>query len=98
LLLCCEFGNLKTFLLALPEQSGPHSGVNNANNVAAIIHHYNLEDKIGYFMTDDVTNNDTFLEELGGEFDFNPVHRRLRCSGSVNSTTERKSSSPFKDG
>jgi hypothetical protein len=76
-----KFGNLKTFLLALPEQSGPHSGVNIADNVAAIIHHYNLKDKIGYFMTDNATNNDTCLEELGAGFNFNPLHRCLRCSG-----------------
>ena len=76
-----KFSNLKTFFLALPEQSDPHSGVNIADNVAAIIHYYNLEDKIGYFMTDKATNNDTCLEELGSEFNFNPLHRRLRCSG-----------------
>ncbi|CAC9885918.1 unnamed protein product [Aureobasidium pullulans] len=76
-----EFGNLKTFLLSLPEQSGPHSGINIANNVAAIINHFDLADKIGYFMTDNATNNDTCIEALGTEFGFNPLHRRLRCSG-----------------
>jgi hypothetical protein len=75
-----EFGNLKTFLLALLEQSSPHLGVNIANNVAAIIHYYNLEDKIGYFITNNAANNDTCLEELGAKFNFNPLHRRLRCS------------------
>lgn len=76
-----EFGNLKPFLLALPERSGPHSSVNIADNVAAIIHNFNLKDKIGYFMTDNATNNDTRLEELGVKFNFNPLHRRLRYSG-----------------
>jgi hypothetical protein len=76
-----KFRNLKTFLLALPEQFGPHSGTNIANNVAAIIHDFNLKDKIDYFITDNATNNDTCLEELGVEFNFHPLHRRLRCSG-----------------
>jgi hypothetical protein len=32
-------------------------------------------------MTDSVTNNDTCIEALGLEYNFNPLHRRLRCSG-----------------
>lgn len=38
-----KFGNLKTFSLALPEQSCPHLCVNIADNVAAIFRHYNVE-------------------------------------------------------
>jgi hypothetical protein len=76
-----EFGNLKTFLLALPQQLGPHSGLNIADNIIAIIEHFDISKNIGYFMTDNATNNDTCVEALGIEYGFNPLHRRLRCSG-----------------
>jgi hypothetical protein len=76
-----EFGNLKTFLLALPQQLGHHSGVNIADNITSIIEHFNISESIGYFMTDNATNNDTCIEALGLEYNFNPLHRRLRCSG-----------------
>ncbi|KAG9994666.1 hypothetical protein KCU78_g18313, partial [Aureobasidium melanogenum] len=76
-----EFGNLKTFLLALPQQLGQHSGVNIADQITAIIEHFNISESIGYFMTDNATNNDTCIEALGLEHGFNPLHRRLRCSG-----------------
>jgi hypothetical protein len=31
-------------------------------------------------MTDNATNNDTCIEALGLEYNFNPLHQRLRCS------------------
>jgi hypothetical protein len=68
-------------LLALPQQLGQHSGVNIADQIAAIIEHFNISERIGYFMTDNATNNDTCIEALGLEYGFNPLHRRLRCSG-----------------
>jgi hypothetical protein len=76
-----EFGNLKTFLLALPQQLGQHSGVNIADQITAIIEHFNIIESIGYFLTDNATNNDSCIEALGLKYNFNPLHRRLRCSG-----------------
>jgi hypothetical protein len=76
-----EFGNLKTFLLALPQQFGQHSGVNIADQITAIIEHFNISESIGNFMTDNATNNDTCIEALGLEYNFNPLHQRFRCSG-----------------
>jgi hypothetical protein len=76
-----EFGNLKTFLLALPQQLGQHCGVNIADQITAIIEHFDISKSIGYSMTDNATNNDTCIEALGLEYNFNPLHRRLRCSG-----------------
>jgi hypothetical protein len=76
-----EFGNLKTFLLALPQQFGQHSGVNIADQITAIIEHFDISESIGYFMTDNATNNDTCIEALGLEYNFNRLHRHFRCSG-----------------
>jgi hypothetical protein len=76
-----EFGNPKTFLLALPQQLGQHSGVNIVEQIMAITEHFNISESIGYFMTDDATNNDTCIEALGLGYNFNPLHRRSRCSG-----------------
>jgi hypothetical protein len=67
-----EFGNLKTFLLALPQQLGQHSGVNIADQITAVIEHFNISESISYFMTDNATNNDTCIEALGLEYNFNP--------------------------
>jgi hypothetical protein len=64
-----EFGNHKSFLSPLPEQSSPHSGVNIAEDVAVIIHHSNLRDKISYFMTDYATNSETCLKALDINFE-----------------------------
>ncbi|KAH0031492.1 hypothetical protein KCU78_g2803, partial [Aureobasidium melanogenum] len=50
-----EFGGLKTFLLALPQQLGQHSGVNVTDQITAIIEHFNISGSIGYFMTDNAT-------------------------------------------
>jgi hypothetical protein len=32
-------------------------------------------------MTNNATNNDTYIEALGLKYGFNPLHRRLCCSG-----------------
>ena len=75
-----KFSNLKTFLLSLLEQSSPYSSINITNNVTTIINYFNLIDKIGYFIIDNVTNNDTYIEALRIEFGFNLLHRHLRYS------------------
>jgi hypothetical protein len=53
-----EFGNLKTFLLALPQQLGQHSSVNIADQITAIVKHSNISKSIGYFKTNNATNID----------------------------------------
>jgi hypothetical protein len=75
-------GKFCTFLLGLPKIEG-HSGENLADRVSEIIHEYGLEDRIGYFVTDNAESNDTCLEDLGTEFGFNKQHRRLRCCGHI---------------
>ncbi|KAN0081843.1 Ribonuclease H-like domain containing protein [Elaphomyces granulatus] len=45
----------RTFLLALPQQEGKHTGVNIADTSTM----YGIEKKIGYFTLDNANNNDT---------------------------------------
>ena len=75
-----KFGNLKTFLLSLLEQSSPYSSINIANNVTTIINYFDLIDKISYFIIDNATNNNTYIKALRIEFGFNLLHRYLRYS------------------
>ncbi|TKA79670.1 hypothetical protein B0A49_04709 [Cryomyces minteri] len=82
----CHFwsdSQYKTFLIALPQQRGSHTGSNIAETVATTISHFGLQEKLGYFVTDNASNNDTCINALAAEFDFNPEHRRIRCSGHI---------------
>jgi len=85
--LCVHFldmeGNYQSFLLALPEQEGTHAGVNIAANITKIVKEFELEDKIGWFVCDNASSNDTCLEELGNIFGFDWRQRRLRCMGHI---------------
>ena len=68
-------GKLCTFLLSLPEIIGSHTGVNIAEGVAAIIHEFNLNNRIGYFVLDNADNNDTAVAALAEEFGFDAGER-----------------------
>ena len=67
----------------MPRIEGRHSGENLADRVSEIIHEYNIEGRIGYFVTDNAESNDTCLDHLGIELGFNKQHRRLRCCGHI---------------
>lgn len=67
---------------------GPHTGENQAEILIAIIKEYDLSKKIGYFVTDNATNNDVaidcVLKELMPELtNQRRKARRLRCLGHV---------------
>ncbi|TIA05215.1 hypothetical protein D6C81_10531 [Aureobasidium pullulans] len=78
-----EYGNLKTFLLALPQQEGKHTGTNIADTIAEIISRFSLDEKIGFFVANNASNNDTCISALANKFHFNAVQRRLRCAGHI---------------
>lgn len=69
--------NYRTFLLSLPHQQGRHTGANIAETVAETIYHFGLQEKVGFFVTDNASNNDTCIAALAREFNFNSKHRRL---------------------
>src|SRR5438552_12897195 len=78
-----EDARKRTFLLGLPQVEGSHTGDNIAQGVEAIIREFNLENRIGYFVLDNASNNDTCIEALAKEFGFNAQDRRLRCAGHI---------------
>jgi hypothetical protein len=73
-----------TFLLALPEQTTGHAGVEIAETIKSILTEFGVnEAQIGYFVADNATENDTCLEDLAIEYGFNKEWRRLRCMGHI---------------
>lgn len=78
-----EYGNLKTVLLAPPQQEGKHTGTNIADTIAEIISRFSLNEKIGFFVANNASNNDTCISDLADESNFDAVQRRLRCAGHI---------------
>ena len=42
-----------------------------------------IDDKLGYFVLNNISNNDTTLDELAKSIKFLPVERRLYCIGHI---------------
>lgn len=72
-----------TTLLALPRQHGRHTGLNISETIAEILTEFDVQDKLGYFITDNAYNNGSCLETLGNEFGFQYKRRWVRCSGHI---------------
>lgn len=75
-------------LLAIRQLKGPHSGENQAQIIISVIKDYGLEDNIGYFVTDNATNNDTAIDAVLSKLcphltKKQKKARRLRCLGHV---------------
>jgi len=67
---------------------GPHTGHNHAETMWQILEQYHLKYHVGFFTTDNASNNDTALRELGHIFDshsipFDPIKPRVRRFGHV---------------
>lgn len=64
----CHFINvnkqLRTLLLAVRHMQGDHSGKNQAKSILPILDEYSLKEKLGYFITDNVSSNDTCITEI----------------------------------
>lgn len=80
-------GQLNQALIAMDEVDGAHSGENICETFLHIANEYEIRHKLGYFMMDNVSNNDTFLEFISKEhnlgLEYDPEERRLRCNGHV---------------
>jgi hypothetical protein len=59
-----EIGDLEHFVLALRELDGEHTGANQAKEVMEVINDYGIASKVGYFVMDNASNNDTLIECL----------------------------------
>jgi hypothetical protein len=64
-------GSYRTFLLSILKLTRRYIGVNIADGVAAILMEFNISNKIGYFILDNMLNNNTCIEALGKELGFN---------------------------
>ncbi|KAF5973444.1 ribonuclease H [Fusarium coicis] len=67
-------------LLALTALRNRHTGAVLADEVADTFCAFDLQDRIGYFTLDNAANNDTAMEVLAAEFDFDKYERRIRCA------------------
>ena len=78
-------GEAKDCLIGLKRITGTHSGENIAQSVIAVIKHYGLEDRLGYFMLDNIGSNDTCVRHILMNLQpgVDPEQRRLRCFGHI---------------
>lgn len=81
-------GNRCTKLLAFRRVRGDHSGENVANVLWEVFREYRLLGKVGHFVADNASNNDTAIEVLLKRMypQMKPHHRkarRLRCFGHI---------------
>jgi hypothetical protein len=79
----------ETATLGMRELLREHGGVDMAPLLYEVAKEYEIEDKLGWFMTDNVGSNNTALRALDeilqeeGFEGFNPEERRLRCLGHI---------------
>ena len=71
-------------LLGVPPVKGKHTGENLADHVAAVLSEFDItSDRLGIFVLDNASNNDTAMEYLAAEFGFDSEECRLRCMGHI---------------
>jgi hypothetical protein len=63
----------KSILLAIPEQTESHAGIDIAKGVEAVIDDFEISDNLGYFILDNASNNNTAIETLGKKYGFKPI-------------------------
>jgi hypothetical protein len=74
-------GVIRDLPIDLPQLAGAHTGDAIAATISKTLEAYGITpEKLGYFVLDNATNNDTAIAALAVDYDFNPTHRRLRCS------------------
>lgn len=81
---------LQRLVLGLKEIQGSHTGSNMADILAKLFEEYGIERKIGYFMMDGASNNNTMIDDISQYLeneheikDWCPLTHRLRCNGHV---------------
>lgn len=79
-------GKVRSVRLALQRQYGQHSGANIAQSLRGLLTKFNIMDKVGYFVCDNASNNDTCIESLLPhlpECYADKRQIRLRCAGHI---------------
>ncbi|RYO03934.1 hypothetical protein AA0121_g12972, partial [Alternaria tenuissima] len=80
---------LQKALLGLPECRFTHAGEKQASLILEVLENFNIQSKIGWYIGDNATSNDTCLEHLQKslltkhEVKFDAKHRRIRCIGHI---------------
>ncbi|KAF9730041.1 transposase-like protein [Paraphaeosphaeria minitans] len=60
--------------------AGSHTGEAIASTIVKTLEEYSItSNKLGYFVLDNATNNDTAIAALARVYDFDATHQRLRC-------------------
>jgi hypothetical protein len=74
----------RSLLIGLRRVEGTHSGENIAITVIQVLKDFEIEQKIGYFVTDNADNNNTCVAEICKQIGLSrPKTRRLRCFGHI---------------
>ena len=55
---------LRTLLLAVIHIRGDHGGKNQARSIIPVLEEYSWKEKLGYFITDNASSNDTCVTEI----------------------------------
>lgn len=81
-------GQLTNAVLGMQEVDGEHTGENLALVVIEVLEEYQILSKVGYFMMDNATNNDTMIQYFSTllddhDIDYDPKLHRLRCNGHI---------------
>jgi hypothetical protein len=73
----------QAILLATPKQSSSHAGVNIADQVIKVIEDFGIQSRLGYFVLDNASNNDTAMRSIAEYFKLDAKQCRLRCAGHI---------------
>jgi hypothetical protein len=74
-----ENGRRKSILLGLLQMRAQRDGEHLAEELVEVIESFGLVHKLGYFLTDNATNNDRAIRILGEKYRFDLNEHRLRC-------------------
>lgn len=76
-------GKPTTILLALPRQTGRHTGIHISSTVSSIIQYYGIQHRLGNVITDNASNNEVCLRTLGEQSGRDYREFWVRCTGHI---------------
>jgi hypothetical protein len=74
---------LRAILLALPRMRGSHTAVNLSDQLSALIQYFDLEQRFGYAITDNASENRACLNLLAEDLAFDAGKRHVLCMGHI---------------
>jgi hypothetical protein len=73
----------RAILLALPRMRGSHTAVNLSDQLSALIQYFDLEQRFGYAITDNASENRACLNLLAEDLAFDAGKRHVLCMGHI---------------